>query len=427
VQSHSSLILSDGKSNATADGTYVLLNNNDTVYFYVTGSYNDNGSNTLSVNVITGFNNAINTTNATGADPTIDKNTNGNTNGVGIRQAFYTKMKSGTKITSRASVDAMLIQGVQVENETLYYYNEGNYHVDKVDGGYTLTYVVYLNSTGESVEVTYDNNGSYYASVAKAKDVAKNKSNGFYTLGADDLKVFFDNYSLKSGLTGVDVDLDGIYDIAYDTSKVYYIVDDTAYYDDINDNLFTDSFEIGSISASTTVVDVCNSGLTTVAQIARAIKTNSGNVSLSYSVDTKYKTAVLFVTSYDPDPTQAPNGATKTTYQFLNSLVANSNNGVVTVTGTIYQDNDDAKILSTSVNAGDVKAVYTITATSSAGVVKTYTYTDKTGTISAGVFTGDIPTFRATSGSTWAYDVDVVLTFTYNNATVTVGGSGVII
>jgi hypothetical protein len=320
----------------------------------------------------------------------------------------------------------MLIQGIQVENETLYYYNEGNYHVDKVDGGYTLTYVVYLNSTGESLEVTYDNNGSYYSSVSAAKTVAAAKANGFYTLGADDLKVFFNNYSLQSGLTGVDVDGNGIYDIAYDTSKVYYIVDDTAKYDDVNDNLFTTSFDIGSISASTTVIDVCNSGLTTVAQIARAIK-NDGQVNLSYSVDSKYKTAVLFVTSYTPDSTQAPGGAAKTTYQFLNSLVANSNNGVVTVTGTIYQDNDDTKILSTSVNAGDVKAVYTITATSSAGVVKTYTYTDKTGTISAGVFTGDIPTFRATSGSTWAYDVDVVLTFTYNNATVTVGGSGVII
>ena len=62
---------------------------------------------------------------------------------------------------------------------------------------------------------------------------------------------------------------------------------------------------VGSITENTVVVDTCNSGLDTVAKIAKAIK-DDGKVYLAYSYDKYYVTDILFVISYTPDKTEAP-------------------------------------------------------------------------------------------------------------------------
>lgn len=408
--------LVNAQGNFVTDGAQTpntLLNNNDTVYFYVTGKYDDN----LNVKVITGIKNVITLTNKFGANDKDDTIAGDPIIGTGIREVYATKMDKGGKVhANRSEIDVMLIQGIAVEGTDVYYYNK-NYTVTKDEGGYVVTYKVWDNKTGDTHEVTYDNGGKYFATEQAAKEHADNQAKGFYTIGSKDLKMYY------TTANAAPAKLDNI----------YYLVDDVAVYDDYNDNLMSNNNKVGSITENTKVVDTCNSGLDSIAKIAKAIENPNGGfngtVWVSYSYDKYYDTAILFVTKYDPKGTVAPGGNHNTTYSMHNSVSTSvAGNGVVTMTGNIYANNDDTNII-TSINAaaGTVKATYTVTVTTAYGVVKTYTYTDSSvAAINAGVFTGTIPGFKASANGSVIYDVDVTLSFQVNGKTVTVGGTGTI-
>jgi len=285
-----------------ADNGYTLLNNNDTVYFYVTGVYDDN----LDVDVITGIKNAIAfKTDVDAEDVTID--VDNNTYGTGIREAFYTVIKQGKVHTDRAAIDAMLVQGIVVDGTDVYYYNK-DYTVTKGDDDYVVTFKLWDNKTGEAAEVSYDG----FSSEANAKAHAEATEIGFYTIGAANLK---DKWTESDGMGW--------------SSNTYYIVNDTAVYDEYTDNLQSYLNNVGSITESTTIVDVCNSGLNSIAKIAKAIKTyGDGSVKLSYTYNNKYNTSILFVCSYNPKATEAPNASVAA--QGIDEVDMTS--GVVTVT-----------------------------------------------------------------------------------------------
>jgi len=405
IKNHATL-LDAGNNNVTEnDGsnTYTLLNNNDTVYFYVTGSYSDDAGdqNTLKVDVITGIKNVVKATNKVGTDDyTILDDT---TYGTGIREAFYTGISDGKRVSTRAEIDTMLIQGVIVEDDEVYYYNEGNYEVDKAEGGYVVTYTLYDIETGEAVTVTYDNNGKYFSTVDAAKDHASDDGasipNGFYTIGAYELKKVADDTSTT-----------GLLD------KTYYVVDDTALYDDYNDNLFTADFGIGSITDDVIVVDVCNSGLTSVAKIAAAVKgTKDGvhsDVTLSYAVDKNLDTDVVFVTSYKPDKTDAPNGTVSTaTYELTASYdAANTKIDVIV-------KKDNVNVASATNVTANVQLVMTL----SSGAEKTFTFTVKNLTISGGAVSIDLPGFNGIALGGYG-EFDITLNFVNGTDKVVVSG-----
>ena len=302
--SHSSIVSNAAglnyNSNA-ATGTAaddVIYQSNDTIYFFVTGAYNDyNGENTLRVNVVTGVSNVDKFTNDIDAnDTTLSQ---ANTLGVGIREAYADVVTGGKDI-----VTAVLVQGIRTEDDHVYYYDEGNYEIDPVDGGYSLTYILYDATTGEKTSATYDNNGKPFESVSDAKDVADVKAEGFYTIGATDLKV-------KTTVT------DDKADLGKDT---VYVVNDKAVYDEILDNLFSSDVTIGSIMNNTTFVDLTNNGLDSAKKIANIITAGDGDIYLSYVVDKNLNSKIVFVTYYDPDATEAPGGNTNNAKVDSNTL-----------------------------------------------------------------------------------------------------------
>ena len=283
VKAHSTFV--DGKTYVAYDFTVdtvvyknnKLLNNNDTLFFYVNGSY---AKDDLTVDVITGIKNVKGFTNAA------DK---------GIVEAFATYSAR----TDRAVVKAVGIDGVSLASGVsgVYYYDQGNYYVTKVDGKYELTYVLY-NEKGEKVEATY----AGYADAVDAKDDAKNLPDGFYKIGAKELTPHvtmnkFDGSSTYSKWTAV-----------YGQDKdVQYVVNAFVEYDEYVDNLFDQINVVGAISDDTKVIDICNSGLNTLKKIANAID-KDGNVTISYAWENKddYAASIIFVTAYDPDKTEKP-------------------------------------------------------------------------------------------------------------------------
>ena len=167
-------------ASGTADADDVFYQDTDTVYFFVTGSYRDDD---LRVTVINDVRNIVNITNhftAGDKDETIKGDP---AIGTGVRQAF-----ADVKTDAKDIVTVMLIQGIEMEDDHLYYYDEGNYEVEGSRGEYTLTYNLYDADTGEEASVTYDNDGDYFETVAEAQDVADSKAEGFYTIGLDDIE-----------------------------------------------------------------------------------------------------------------------------------------------------------------------------------------------------------------------------------------------
>jgi len=289
VKAHSTFI--NGKANVTytfASDAEVLYNNNETLYFYVNGEYDDD----LTVDVIEGI-----------------KNVKGFTNEAakGIEEAFATYSAR----TDRAVVKVVGIDGVSLASGVagVYYYDQGNYYVTKVDGKYDLTYILY-NEKGEKVETTY----AGYSSAKDAKDDAKNLPDGFYKIGAKELTAYV-TMAVNDGISSYLNPNNGIvYDAAYgQKSDVQYVVNAYAEYDEYVDNLFDQINIVGAISDDTKVIDICNSGLNTLKKIANAID-KDGNVTISYVWENKddYAASIIFVTAYDFDTTVAPGTSTST-------------------------------------------------------------------------------------------------------------------
>ena len=294
VKGHSTLLTAAGASVTGFSPAKALYQNNETVYFYVTGSYSATAPHYgLTVVPIVGIKNAVGFTNDTGA-------------GDGIQQAFAT---NGT----RAVIDTMLIEGIAVgEAEGVYYYNRGNYEITAAETGkYVVTY--YLNDVnGDATSHTYDNEGNYWTSSSAAKSWAEaNKPSGFYTIGATDLVVKFNTYNSKD---------------ADSSDKITYVVGANANYDVYTDNLFDDVAPYGTISENTKVVDLTDNGLTSVSRIVRELK-NGASIDISYSYnDDTYVTDVLYVTSYSAAPIS---GGGANSDLFVNAVLNTaSSNGV---------------------------------------------------------------------------------------------------
>jgi len=277
IKGHSTLV--NGNANVK-EGIYTLMNSNDTIYFYVSGEY----GNGLSVKVVTGIKNVDTYTNTADA---------------GMREAFYTPIAKSAVTGDRGEIDVMLIEDVIIDGTEVYYYN-GKYSVDEVeDGKWTVTYTVYDLETGDAMEVTYDNGGKYYSTSTKAQKVAdeldkdNNKdtpNNGFYSIGSSNLKEVALTTKASDGTSGIGANV------------VYYVVNDITLYDEYTENLLTEHFGIGSISEKTLVVDLADSGLTTVKKIVKAVEKNE-SVKLSYMVNKNKTVDVLFVNSYAPEAT----------------------------------------------------------------------------------------------------------------------------
>lgn len=329
-KAHSTLIDADTDTNLEYQGNVakgttaddVLYQNNDTVYFFVTGSYQDvvntKAKNTLKVTVTTGIKNVEKfqndmTAGNLAADTTISDTTN-RAIGTGIKEGY-----ADVKLNGKDIITTMLIQGVEAESDHLYYYDEGNYEVDPANGGYTLTYYLYDAETGAAYTVTYDNDGKYFATVADAQTHAATKPDGFYKIGAKDLTTVH----VTTGLNGTLGD-----------TTTDYVVNDSASYDEIIENLFSNSVQVGSIfDEDTIIVNLTNADLNTLKKIANTLDPNTnqthGDIKLSYAIDKNYNVGVLFVTEFTPDGTQAPNQTTPSAY-VMNSMSV-SNTGVVSV------------------------------------------------------------------------------------------------
>ena len=201
----------------------------------------------------------------------------------------------------------MLVTNVDLgNNRDVYYHDVEDYTITDAtgDGDYQITYKVYDNETGEMGEVTYDNGGDYWGTVSAAKNHADGKYDGFYTLGEDDLNAYAaisdgaDNYATAT------------------KGNVTYVTNDDADYDEYADNLFGQNSDLGVIldDATLVIVDVCDSGLTTVNRLTNAIEdvtaTGAGTLHISFSWNEDYETFVIYVTEYNPDPLRLPAAAT---------------------------------------------------------------------------------------------------------------------
>ena len=284
-----------GGAGAVARTNKVLYQNNDTVYFYVNGNYDDSN---FSVDVFTGVKNVIGFTNDT-SDTT---NVHNNTTGTGIQQVFAT---AGDEAADRNVVNAVLVEGVDTGTANVYYYNTGNYHYS-ADG---LVYELY-DLEGNLVELTYED---------LDESDAASKWDGFYVARSNDIEpLAVDSSKNASGVevdfvspTGADkqaVSYDGDpYVIAKDGDN-YYIINDDAEYDEYVDNLYTDHDTVGTIAENPVIVDACGSGLDTLSRLVRAIR-EDGNVKIAFFYNTDdYVADVIYVSDYDPDGTEAPGG-----------------------------------------------------------------------------------------------------------------------
>ena len=296
--------LSDANHNIiqTNDGT-CLYSNNKTVFFYVSGAYQEDS---LEVRVVTGVKNIDPVTNvAAGADDptimgkdTVTADDPSDNIGTGIRQVFYTFDASSASNTTRAINSAMLIQGVidAAKDTTVYYYNNGTYSITETENGFVVSYSIWDSQTGDAYEITCDNGGKYYTTAAEAKLAADTLGSGFYRMFSEGLIPKF-TYAMdisddaQDGYTKMD--------------NVYYLLEDTVSYDESKDTLFS-SMDFGIvISEDAAVVDLCNSGLDTISEIKYAVKQGEA-VELTYTANTNLEVVTIFVTSYTPNTTTTP-------------------------------------------------------------------------------------------------------------------------
>jgi hypothetical protein len=278
-----------------------LYQNNKTVYFYVDGNRsNTQGTYTwsnsgLTVGVRTGVANAVTFTHGGNKDD----NKWGTQNVADeFVQVFADEYDSTNKDVDRL-VSAVLVYGLEVDaNDTMYFYNQGNYIVNdgalnsKADGKITLTYTLHDPDTGEVFEKTYDNGGKGYDSGAAAREEAEDVPTGYYEIGSSNLKPVM---TVKSPNGSGNV---------WSNGKYRFVMDAALNYNERTKNIFAGSEEVGGIIDSAVIVNLTDGkNLDTVSGIVRALE-NHQTVKISYAYaltgDKQYEVKVVFVTSWDP-------------------------------------------------------------------------------------------------------------------------------
>ena len=277
-----------------------LYQNNNTVYFYVNGNGTGTSSNNYSTTARTYDDDKLDVVVRVGIKNAFSFKNDDDDRGEGIKEVIASQ--SGT----RTVVNAVLVEGVEMYDSDLYYYNPGNYHMTS-EG---LVYELY-DLNGNLVEKTYKD---------LDKDDARSKWDGFYLAKANDIvpynieTVYFGSPTWKDGANtwAWSNTSDGVTETI--KGKAYYVVNDTAEYDEYVENFFGTRTPQGNISDSVKIVDACNSGLNTVSKLVRAIKDiqavggDHSNLLISYTYNTDdYVLKTIFVSKYDPDATDAPN------------------------------------------------------------------------------------------------------------------------
>ena len=316
ISGHSTFVKSNGQNavQSAAHGGRNMYQTSKTVYFYVDGSFT---ADDLSVGVKTGINNAVSITAGSDKD--------GNRVDESFEQVFVTcKNHNAHANNERDTVEAVMVYGYDMgSDDTLYFYKEGNYHLEEQAASratkrVSITYDLY-NADGEVHSVTYNNGGSYYE-IDVARQMVEDKNTGYYEIGSDNLVAKFvvdrrsndDQRKFNVLLTdapgaggsandGIKGSLDG--------AKNVYILNATALHNEFEDNIFTQIDAVGGISGKTLVVDTTGNNIDSVRTIAD--KCDAGNtvrVSYTYKTDgdNAYQVKVIFVTDYQPKGAKPP-------------------------------------------------------------------------------------------------------------------------
>ena len=303
-----------------------ILANNDTVFFYVNGTYGTD----LTVEVITGIKNAVNVNSASN-----------------IEAAYI------TNATSYYTLDTALIEGVPTNTLNAYYY-DGKYTVTYNDTDkYVVTYQVWKD--GEATTLVYTG----YESEAKAIAAADTVSRGYVVDGSNKPAATIDGSTIF-------VDPETIVNVSYNP----YV-----------ENIFTASTTTGVIAEKAQIVDLTGNNINSLAALTTAVKNiiafggskyQSINVAYSYNndskvIDTLYVTDV--VKTNDPAVDGSQIFAANPVYKggaggsnFVFNITARSSNIAstpVNVSWTIYHKdavNGDAPVASntTTVTTGAV-------------------------------------------------------------------------
>ena len=316
ITGHSTFVKANGENavQSAAHGGRNMYQTSKTVYFYVDGSFT---ADDLSVGVKTGINNAVSITAGSDKD--------GNRVNESFEQVFVTcKNHNNHPNNERDTVEAVMVYGYDMGSDnTLYFYKEGNYHLEeqaasRASGLVSITYDLY-DADGEVHSVTYNNGGKYYE-IDVARQMVNDKNTGYYEIGSDNLESKFvvdrrsdDNQRKFNVLltdapgaggnanTGTVGSLNG--------AKNVYILNATALHNEFEDNIFTQIDAVGGISGKTLVVDTTGNNIDSVRTIAD--KCDAGNtvrVSYTYKTDgdNAYQVKVIFVTDYQPKGAKPP-------------------------------------------------------------------------------------------------------------------------
>ena len=330
VKGHSTMLLgTDATKNVEYENgaTYTkdaLYSNNDTIFFYVNGTYNASASdNGLTVNVVTGIKNVKGFKNDTTAK-------------TGVKNAWVNMDNfDATNDKGRITYEVMGIEGVVYGGATgIYYYDTNKFEVDYVDGkGYTATYTLY-GADGETYTVTYDNQGKYFTTSTDAWNHGAANPDGFYKIGANNL-VNYVNEEVVNNTTGPVKskagDTDKTKNIYGTLEDVTYVVNAVALYDEYTDNLYDDTTVIGSIAENAKFVDMTGHGLNSLDAIVDAIE-DKDTVYISYRYDAKtLEASIVYVSDYAPATTSAP-GATVTGGLNITTVAKNADGKNIDVT-----------------------------------------------------------------------------------------------
>jgi len=316
ITGHSTFVKANGQNavQSAVHGGRNMYQTSKTVYFYVDGSFT---ADDLSVGVKTGINNAVSITAGSDKD--------GNRVNESFEQVFVTcKNHNAHANNERDTVEAVMVYGYDMgSDDTLYFYKEGNYHLEeqaasRASGLVSITYDLY-DADGEVHSVTYNNGGKYYE-IDVARQMVNDKNTGYYEIGSDNLESKFvvdrrsdDNQRKFNVLltdapgaggnanTGTVGSLNG--------AKNVYILNATALHNEFEDNIFTQIDAVGGISGKTLVVDTTGNNIDSVRTIAD--KCDAGNtvrVSYTYKTDgdNAYQVKVIFVTDYQPKGAKPP-------------------------------------------------------------------------------------------------------------------------
>jgi len=310
IPGHSTLVKANGQNLTCPEGTgnNVLFQNNKTVYFYVSGTYDD-----LSVGAKYGVANAVAITNSTHmktnalgiANPakveTNDKDNNGENDTI---VQILTGSGGRKHEEAKETVEAVLVWGYDLgSSDTMYFYRQNSYDIEHKDNAssrageklYTITYHMFTMD-GEPYEAHFDNGGKYY-DMETAKETVSSKPTGFYTLGSKDInKKWASNETDKIYYVKNNVDIG-----TTDGAKNVYVLNAVAKHDTYVDNLYTHVEDVGGIIPSTAKVvsTVDNCTFDSINEIARACD-NGALVKISYTYSTSdYKVKTVFITEYN--------------------------------------------------------------------------------------------------------------------------------